>query len=164
MRRGVVIGLGNKYRGDDAAGPALVERVRAANPGAVSYHDVAGDALALVDLWDGADWAVVLDVAVSGAPAGRLHRMEAASGVLPKDLGRCSTHGFGLSEVVALARTLGRLPGRLVVYAVEGACFDSGAGLSQQVQAALDPAARRVCQEIGELSREREAAPCTKPD
>ncbi|MEU3191804.1 peptidase M52, partial [Streptomyces sp. NPDC006992] len=43
---------------------------------------------------------------------------------------------------------LGRLPGRLVVYAVEGADASLGEGLTPAVAAALDPLVERVRAEI----------------
>ncbi len=152
MARGVVIALGNTERGDDGAGPALLARLPGVVPNGVALREAGGDPLALLDLWSDADWAIVLDGAVSGAPAGTLHRVEAAEGALAKDVGRFSTHGFGLREAVELGRTLGRLPLRLVVYAVEGACFDHGAPLSPAVAAALDDAAARVGREVAEMN------------
>jgi hydrogenase maturation protease len=47
-------------------------------------------------------------------------------------------------EPCALARALDRLPGRLVVLAVEGADFGAGTGLSAPVAAAVDGVVRRV--------------------
>jgi hydrogenase maturation protease len=41
---------------------------------------------------------------------------------------------MGLPEAVELARELGRLPGRLVVYGIEGENFEAGEGLTEAVQ------------------------------
>jgi hydrogenase maturation protease len=41
-------------------------------------------------------------------------------------------------EAVQLARALGRLPGRLLVIGIEGKRFDSGAGLSPEVERAAE--------------------------
>lgn len=153
MVEGIVIALGNPDRGDDGAGPALLARLRAAPPVGAALVDAGGDPLALLDLWSGRPWAVVLDVAVSGAPAGTAHRIEAGAGALPKDLGRCSTHGFGIGEAVELARSLGRMPGRLIVHALEGARFDRGAGLSPAVRAALPAAEAALRREIAALAQ-----------
>lgn len=151
MAPGMVIALGHPDRGDDGVGPALLSRLQGRVPAEVVLQHAVGDALALLDLWGGAAWAIVLDAARSGAQAGTLHRVEPADGVLPNGLGRVSTHGFGLQEALALGATLGRMPGRLVIYAVEGAAFGAGAGLSPPVAAALDGAARAVQREIALL-------------
>ena len=50
-------------------------------------------------------------------------------GILDRE-GASSTHAVGIGEAIELARTLDRLPGRLIVYAVEGHRFDAGLGLS----------------------------------
>ena len=48
------------------------------------------------------------------------------------------THAIDLSDAVELARALGRLPGRLDVYAIEGASFTAGDALSPDVERAVD--------------------------
>ena len=59
-----------------------------------------------------------------------------------------SSHAIGLVESVELARTLGSLPRRCVVYAIEAERFDLGAGLSPAVAAAVDAACARVLDEL----------------
>ena len=49
-----------------------------------------------------------------------------------------SSHRFGVPEAVALARTLGRLPPRLIVIGITGADFGFGDELSPPVAAAAD--------------------------
>ena len=58
--------------------------------------------------------------------------------------GGASTHGLGLAEAIELGRALGRLPARLVVYAIEGQGYATGAPLSP-------PVARAAEEVVGEL-------------
>jgi hydrogenase maturation protease len=118
-----VIGVGNPWRRDDGAGPAVA---RAA--GGVSTSDPAR----LLELWDGAAHVVLVDACMSGAPPGTIHRGAAGAPSRP-----ASTHGFGVPDAIALARTLGRLPARLDVYAIEGADFGHGDALTPAVAAAV---------------------------
>ena len=74
--------------------------------------------------------------------------MEAGAQALPKDLARCSSHGLGLAEAVELGKALGRLPGRLVIFAVEAATLEQGAAISPRVAAAADEVASSVAAEI----------------
>jgi hydrogenase maturation protease len=67
---------------------------------------------------------------------------------LPARFFRSSTHAFGVGDAVELARTLGRLPSRMVVYGVEGSDFDAGAALSPPVLAAVDNVVRRLEEEL----------------
>jgi hydrogenase maturation protease len=131
-----LIGLGNAWRGDDAAGLVVARRL-----GGLAHE---GDAVALLDAWAGAAHAIVVDAAASGAPAGTIHHFDAAAGPLPAGALRSSTHAFGLADAVELARSLGRLPARLDIYAIEGAGFALGAGLSPPVAAAVDALARSL--------------------
>ena len=59
------------------------------------------------------------------------------AGALPVRSLRSSTHAFGVSDAVELARSLDRLPGRLEVYAIEGASFVAGDRLSPSVERAV---------------------------
>jgi Hydrogenase maturation protease len=59
----------------------------------------------------------------------------------------CS-HGFGLDDAIRLALALDRMPGRLVVHAIEAADLGQGTGLSPLVAAAVDEVASAV---LGDL-------------
>ena len=141
----ILIGVGNGWRGDDGAGLAVARRVRELAPDGVEVREVEGDATALVDAWSGAEHVVVVDAAQSGAAPGTVRRFDAGSQPLPVRSLRSSTHAFGVSDAVELARSLGRLPGRLEVYAIEGASFVAGDRLSPSVE-------RAVAELAGELS------------
>lgn len=144
----VVIGLGNALRGDDAAGPATVEQLRPRLNGTVRLLTL-NDPLQLPDCWEGADLAIVCDAVCSGATPGTLHRFEAHAAPLPASVRPAlSSHGIGLAEVVELARRLGRLPRRLVIFGIEGHCFEPGTPLSPEVAAAVPRAAEAILQEL----------------
>ena len=132
----LVVGIGNELRGDDGAGLLVARRLQglAAQAG-IDVREVDGDPTVLLDTWSGRDAVIVTDTSRSGSPPGTIRRLDAGRGRLPHRLS--STHGVGLQETIELARTLRRLPPELVVYAVEGARFDTGAGLSPEVLAAL---------------------------
>jgi hydrogenase maturation protease len=131
-----LIGVGNQWRGDDAAGLVVARRL-----GGLAHE---GDAIALLDAWAGAEHAIVIDAAESGSPPGTIHCFDAAAGPLPARALRSSTHAFGVADAVELGRALGRLPPRLEVYAIEGAGFALGAGLSPPVARAVAAMARSL--------------------
>ena len=147
----VVVGVGNSLRGDDAAGLAVAELVQHRVPGDVVVRTCEQEPSRLVDAWEGADAAVVVDAASSAAEPGTVHRIDASSGELPARVFRSSTHAFGVGDVVELARALGRLPGRVIVYGVEGADFTAGAGLSEPVTVALAGLADAVVADVERL-------------
>lgn len=84
----------------------------------------------------------------------------------PAAAGRQSTHGLGLAEALCLADSLGRGPGRLIVYAVEGADRSLGTGLTPAVAAALPLLARRIEEDVrkhGERTRRTSFEPGSPP-
>ncbi|MGA2924522.1 MAG: hydrogenase maturation protease [Solirubrobacteraceae bacterium] len=141
----VVIGVGNDVRGDDAAGLLVVRRLRDSElRSRVALVTHEGDAIGLLELWDGADAAVLVDAVCSGAGAGTVHRIDASRAGLPADWSGASSHAISAAESIELARVLGTLPRRVIVYGVEGACFEQGAPLSDDVAAALPKLADAV--------------------
>jgi hydrogenase maturation protease len=152
----VVVGIGNAMRGDDAAGLEVVGRLRERGPGAgVALRTLEGEGVALLDLWEGACAAVLVDSVRSGAAPGTVRRLDATAEPLPSGLRTSSsTHAVGVADAVELARALGRLPRRLVVYGIEGARFDAGAALSPPVAAVIDAVADRVLRDASALARE----------
>lgn len=140
-----VIGIGNRFRSDDGVGPLVAERLAALGLAAVEH---SGEGAGLIDAWDGAERAVLVDATRSGAAPGTLVRLDALAAPLPRGLLRCSSHQFGVAEAVETARALGRLPPALIVYGVEGARFDFGLSLTPAVAAAADALVRRIRAEI----------------
>lgn len=146
--RAVVIGVGNRYRRDDAAGLDVVARISADDRPDVGVFEHDGEPAGLLDLWSDADVAYVVDAVRSGDPAGTVHRIEVGDGAVPDRPRRDSTHAIGLGDAVELARALGRLPDRLVMIGIEGSDFDAGEGLSADVVRASSRVARDILAEI----------------
>lgn len=148
--RALVIGLGNPDRGDDAVGLHVARLVAALDLPDVVVEEALGDTLELLDRWAGPASVVLADAAAPIATPGRIHRLDPLAGPLPRDLALGSTHAFGLAEAVELARTLGLLPRRMTIYAIEASCFDPGAALSPAVAAAVAAVAARIAAELAE--------------
>ncbi|MGW1259399.1 hydrogenase maturation protease [Streptomyces sp. NPDC002513] len=157
-----VIGIGNEFRRDDGVGHAVIALLRKRSaarplpPGTV-VQECDGDPGRLIDLWQDTGLAVVVDACFpSPAHPGRIHRWYPAQGAPVRwpTAGRHSSHALGLFESVHLAQSLGRGPGRLIVYAVEGADRSLGTGLTPSVA----EAARRLVERIEEdVVRQAEA-------
>jgi hydrogenase maturation protease len=130
-------GVGNDWRGDDAAGLVAARRLRELLPG-VRVVEIRGDPAALLDLWSEADLAIVTDAVRSGAPPGTIHRLDRHSEPASDALRFGSTHAIGLAETIELGRALDRLPAQLELYGIEGACFEAGTGLTPAVARAVE--------------------------
>jgi hydrogenase maturation protease len=149
LSRTVVIGVGNPYRGDDAVGLAVAERLRGRVPPGVEVLECEQEPSRLLDAWTDADVALVVDAAASGSEPGTVHRFDAGESGIPARVFRSSTHAFGVGDAVELGRALGRLPGRVVVYGVDGAGFVAGEGLSAPVEAAVERVVDAVLEDLG---------------
>jgi hydrogenase maturation protease len=140
VNKTVVIGIGNALRGDDGAGIEVAERL----------HGLACDEepSRLIEAWEGADAVILVDTVVSGAPPGTVRRFDASHEPIPARALRSSTHAIGLAETIELARALGRLPARVIVFGIEGARFTAGAHLTPQVEAAVCRVATEIEEEM----------------
>jgi hydrogenase maturation protease len=152
--RRVVLGLGNPDRGDDGAGRAVARLLRGHLPADIGIVEQGGEMAQVIGALEGATAAFLIDASRCGGSPGRIRRFDAAAAVLPAGAGGTSTHGLGLPEAIELARALGRLPARCVVYAIEAERFDPGAPLSAPVSAAAAEVAARLQAEIAEIERE----------
>jgi hydrogenase maturation protease len=150
----VVIGVGNALRGDDAVGLAVAERLRGRVPAGVEVVPCELEPSRLIEAWEGAAGAVVVDAVHSGGEPGTLSRFDASKDAVPARAFRSSTHAFGVGEAIELARALGRLPRRVVVYGIEGAEFAAGTALTAPVDAAVERAAAAMLDDLGRLLKE----------
>jgi len=144
MKRRLVVGLGNRDRGDDAVGPRVAERLRGRLPAGVDLVVHAGGGLDLLEVWEGCSEVVVVDAVRGSGPAGDVVRLDASREPVASTVAPASSHGIGLAEAVELARSLDRLPERLIVVGVEAGSFEPGAALSPALEHALARAADTV--------------------
>ena len=153
----VVIGVGNEFRRDDGAGPAVIEQLRNLVPSGVGLVITDGEPTRLIEAWTGAALAVVIDAVRARPPhPGGLHRFvvdRPGVGVAPT----ASSHGFGLDDAIALAVALDRMPDRLIVHAVEAADLTQGSGLTPAVAEAVGLVAAAILDDIGTGRRLRPA-------
>lgn len=147
----LVIGIGNPDRGDDGVGSVVARRIRARSYPGVSVMEQTGQAADLIGVWQALNPSkvYVVDAMSSGAAPGTIRRFDVQDAPLPAAFrSGTSTHDLGLVQAVELARVLGCLPPRVIVYGIEGQCFDLGAALSAEVEAAALQTAEQIIQEI----------------
>jgi len=147
----LVIGIGNEYARDDAAGLLVVRRLKQLGRTDFAIREESGEGASLMEVWKQASRVIVIDAIRSGGQPGGLHRLDASVRPLPAESFRGSTHAFGLYEAVELARSLGQLPRRLLIFGIEGENFTAGTGISGAVELAIGGAVRAVLDEIERL-------------
>jgi hydrogenase maturation protease len=123
-----VIGLGNRMRRDDGAGPTVVAVLRPLVPPDVEIRELDGvDPGELLGAWRGARLAVVDATRLGGSP-GAVRHLETACAFASGTPAASSSHGSGLADGIEVGRALGQLPDQLIVIVIEGADFGHGEG------------------------------------
>jgi hydrogenase maturation protease len=143
-----VVGIGNAYRGDDAVGLAVAERIRCAAPPGVEVREEQGEPVSLIDAWAHVRVVYLVDAVSSGGEPGRVCRFDASTRALSARFSRRGTHAFGVADTVELARALGCLPPRVIGYGIEGRSFAAGASLSPEVRRAAGIVCARLLEEL----------------
>ena len=154
----LVIGIGNEFRQDDGVGIVVARQVKAAARPGVEVYERSGEGTDLIAAWEGRDTVIVIDAVASGAADGTVHRFvidaHGADETAPfpsSRIFRGTSHQVGLGEGIELARLLGQLPRRLIVYGIESRAFGEGVGLTAPVAAAGAQVAARI---LADLSRD----------
>ncbi len=141
----LVIGVGNEFRGDDAAGLLAARRLHACHGVRTVEH--TKDGLSLMEHWRPGDHVVVVDALSSGHAPGTIFRFEATEGPVPGDAGWISSHSPGVAEGIETARVLGRLPLSLTVYGIEAGSVGPGDRVTEEVARAVEEVALAILDE-----------------
>lgn len=147
----LVIGIGNRLRGDDAAGPEVAARVAELGVPGVAVV-VEDEPLALVEHLARHDEVVVVDAVAPRGDAGRVLVWRVGSTPLERDVHPVGSHGLGVAEAVELARAIGPLPTRLTLVGVEAQTLSLGAPLSSAVRDRIGDAVDAVLDALSAAS------------
>jgi hydrogenase maturation protease len=149
-----VIGIGQRYAGDDAVGLAILEELRGRGvPPGVELFEVA-DPTALLPLLETPHAVFVVDAVVGAGRAGDVVDLgaEEIAQALDRPL---STHGLGVVKAIALSRALfgdgGARRVRIIGVRIEAPVRGDRA-MSPAVSGAVARAAQTVLARVAELS------------
>jgi hydrogenase maturation protease len=145
----IVLALGNPLRGDDGAGPAVLERLVAVGvPEDVELLDGGLAGLETALHLQHRTRAIILDAADFGAPPGTWRRVRLRDVRLASPSEAPGLHAASLREALLLGDALGILPPEIVLYLIQPRAIGWEAGLSDDVRATLDPVCRAVASEL----------------
>ena len=151
----LILGIGQSLRRDDAAGLEVVRLWQARHPDSASQVQVELSELpdlALLDLLEGMDAAILVDMVQSSASAGTVIRLgpDELTSFTPDAR---SAHGWGVTETLRLGRSL--VPSlakcRVTLIGIVGKDFSMGAVLSPEVRKALAGAVELLEKEVHSL-------------
>lgn len=147
-RRTLIIGIGNEYRRDDAAGLLVARRLKEHVNDDVTVLELSGEGAALMEAWQEADAVILIDAVQSGAAAGVIHRLDAQVQQIPHRFFHYSTHAFSIAEAIELARALHQIPPHLLLYGIEGKNFAAGTEISMEILSAAEEVTQRILAEL----------------
>ena len=150
-----VIGIGQSLRGDDAAGPEAVRRWREKFPETAGRAEVQIEVselpgLALLDMLNEVDGAILVDAVQSSARPGTIHRLsEAELESFTSD--SKSAHGWGVAETLRLRKQLTDAKVNVRIIGIEAEQMELGAELSKMIEDAMPNICKVLEEEINEL-------------
>jgi len=157
MKKVAVIGIGQSLRGDDAAGLEAVRQwmekfSETANRPEVRIEASELPGLALLDVFNDVNIAILVDAVQSSAKPGTIHRLnENELSTFTSDAK--SAHGWGVAETLQLRSQLTDGEANIRIIGIEAGQTELGAGLSKAVEDAMPEVCAAIEQEINSLLR-----------
>jgi hydrogenase maturation protease len=148
----VVLGVGNRWMGDDGVGVRALEALsrRWALPPAVRLCDGNMAAARLMAELAQATHLVVVDALLGGGPPGTIYRL--APEELPeRTRAAVSTHGINLAQLLSLLAAVGRRPATRIVGVQPAAVDGMGDALTPPLAAALPGVVSAIVDELRSL-------------
>jgi len=139
----LVIGVGNRDRGDDAVGPIVCDLLDELGPPEIETLVFEGSVLDLPVHWSSSDRVVVVDASEPNGEPGRITELDGLSEGFVAH-GSFSTHTIDVGSAIKLARVLERLPRELTIIGIEAESFEFGAPLTPAVQRAVGRAVATI--------------------
>ncbi len=165
MKRILVAGVGNAWLRDDGFGGEVAKRLGELTlPPEAAVFDFGTGGLDLAyEVMRGYDALILLDVSRQGGEPGTLYVMEADEAEIDagiEDGQVINPHAMDPQTVLRFVKSVGAWPGKVVVIACEPAEVEEmGFGLSDDVSAAVEGAAKLVLDTIAELTTDSAYAP-----
>lgn len=152
-----LLGIGNRYRGDDGAGLEVIAQLAGKLPESMlSTGD--GELTGILDYFEAHSELLLIDaieVPSGTLEAGSLVWINPLDEPLSDTALRSSSHAIGLAEAIELARSLGRLPASLRIVGIVGEDFSRVEGLTRPVRAAVDRLVRQLAEEFLQFEGQR---------
>ncbi len=146
----LVYAAGSRLRGDDGAGPAVIDRLAQEDFGpSVELIDGGVASLDAALVFQERKRIILIDTADLAAAPGTVRRLVLATQQLvSRALHPTSLHSAGLFESLALAAALGTVPSRIILFAIQPRCMQFEIGLSTEALAAVARVVDAVREEL----------------
>jgi hydrogenase maturation protease len=154
VNKSLILGVGNRFRGDDGIGPKIVDVLCEKHPDFLEKHhidclDGGIDGLALLDVIKQYPKAIIIDAVNMNEVPGEIRVFSPNEAKLHIHSDALSTHGFGLAEVIALAEKL-EIKTDIQIIGIQPKDTNFGENLSPEVASKID----RIIDKIRKLNPE----------
>jgi hydrogenase maturation protease len=160
----LVLGIGNLLLQDEGAGVRAVEEFerRYEIPAGVELLDGGTSGIELLQYIQEKDCLILLDVVKSGNPPGTFIRLEGEN-VPALFQKKISPHQLGLSDLLATAQLIDRMPKRVVLIGIEPKSIETGLEMSEEVGGTIGWLADMVALELASLGLDVTPKPAVQP-
>lgn len=156
MKRVAVIGIGQRLRGDDAAGLEAIHQWRHRYPETANRPEVRTEALELAGLnllavLENMDAAILVDAVHGPNSAGEIYRLrEEEISFFSSDTK--SAHGWGVAETLKMGRLLGMLDEvSICILGIQAGQMNLGEGISWEVRGKIPSLCEAIQEELNIL-------------
>jgi hydrogenase maturation protease len=145
----LVLGIGNLLLQDEGAGVRAVEEFEKTYvlPAEVELLDGGTSGIELLQYIQGKDHLILLDVVKSGNPPGTIIRLEGED-VPALFQKKISPHQLGISDLLATALLIDKMPKRVVLFGIEPKSIETGLEMSDEVGSKIGRLADMVALEL----------------
>lgn len=143
----IIVGIGNPYRGDDAAGWTVIDGLKETVGSTIKLVKQQGDVAELLDIFAHHKSVYLVDACRSNELTGAWQRIDVHQQPIPPENSQTSTHGFSVSQAIALAKNLDQLPNKLILYAITGDNYSISCILSPLVVKSIHSVIKAILNE-----------------
>lgn len=136
----LLAGLGNPIMSDEGIGVRCVEEIQRRNclPESVDILDLGTGNMNVLHAIANREKVVFVDCAKMGESPGTMRRFTLEDVVSKKVQSSWSAHDRDLLSLLEISRSIGELPGKIVLFGIEPEKIDFGESLSSRLRERLD--------------------------
>lgn len=143
----IIVGIGNPYRGDDAAGWAVIDGLMETVGSVIKLVKQRGDIAELIDIFGQYKTVYLVDACRSNVSVGTWQRIDVQKQSIIEENPQTSTHGFSVSQAISLAKNLDQLPYKLILYVINGDSYTISDKFSPSVAKSVDLVVKAILNE-----------------
>ena len=134
-----IIGIGNDFRSDDAAGLLVARKLKELYPD-FDIIESDGNGVDLLSIFQEYDKVIIIDAAIANNPedVGQIKEIKVTPDFNFSDLKIYSSHSFSLLEALKMGKQLSILPEELYLYLILSKNFSFGQEISEAVKKASE--------------------------